>query len=85
MWQKCPICNGTGTISISGVVSFDPAIKCQVCCGKGIINELTGMPPQAAPISKNVNMFTAAINSLKASGDFRDDDRRETQQEYFGK
>jgi DnaJ-class molecular chaperone len=39
MWQKCPICNGTGK---------DPLFQekyCTVCNGYKIINELTGLPP----------------------------------------
>lgn len=44
MWQKCPICNGSGnhtqpyTNATSGL--------CKVCGGKGIINEITGLPPE---------------------------------------
>ena len=39
MWQKCPICNGTGK---------DPLFQekcCTVCNGYKIVNELTGLPP----------------------------------------
>ena len=39
MWQKCPICNGTGK---------DPQYLdkyCTVCQGARIISELTGLPP----------------------------------------
>lgn len=38
MWQKCPICNGTGQ---------DPNIMltCMVCGGNKIISEITGLPP----------------------------------------
>lgn len=40
MWQKCPICNGTG---------FTPEVfektVCPVCNGKKIISTLTGLPP----------------------------------------
>jgi len=43
MWQKCPICNGTGkahnTLSSS---SFD---ICSTCKGTKIISELNGLPP----------------------------------------
>lgn len=43
MWQKCPVCNGTGR-------GFDPhdgntSCDCKVCNGRGIINQLTGNPP----------------------------------------
>lgn len=39
MYQKCPICNGTGK---------DPQYLdkyCTVCQGARIISELTGLPP----------------------------------------
>lgn len=43
MWQKCPICNGAGNNnSLVGDVFTN---KCRVCDGKGIISELTGLPP----------------------------------------
>ena len=35
-WQKCPICDGYGTYSIS---------ICPTCKGERIISELTGLPP----------------------------------------
>lgn len=35
-WQKCPICDGYGTNSIS---------ICPTCKGERIISELTGLPP----------------------------------------
>lgn len=43
MWQKCPICNGTGKQE-----NFDTPNKystCKTCLGTGIINTLTGKPP----------------------------------------
>ena len=39
MWQKCPICNGTG----KDLQYLDK--DCTVCNGFKIINELTGLPP----------------------------------------
>jgi DnaJ-class molecular chaperone len=41
MYQKCPICNGTGiamTIQSSNSV-------CPTCQGKRIISQITGLPP----------------------------------------
>jgi hypothetical protein len=43
MWQKCPICNGTGVIP--GPLSNSLFITCVTCNGKRIISELTGLPP----------------------------------------
>jgi DnaJ-class molecular chaperone len=59
MYQKCPICNGTGiamTIQSSNSV-------CHTCQGKRIISELTGLPPNLSPnqqqvISSNSGSFT---------------------------
>jgi len=39
MWQKCPVCNGTGECNIIHPPS------CKTCDGKGIISSLTGKPP----------------------------------------
>ncbi len=43
MWQKCPICNGTG--NSNSLVGEIVSSICRVCKGKGIINEITGLPP----------------------------------------
>jgi hypothetical protein len=40
MFQKCPICEGTGLDTI-----IKPAIMCSVCKGEKIISSLTGFPP----------------------------------------
>lgn len=42
MWQKCPICNGSGQVNGLSIL-FQ---TCSVCNGKKIISELTGLPPQ---------------------------------------
>jgi Zn-finger nucleic acid-binding protein len=76
MWQKCPICNGTGkTQNTSSSSSFD---ICSTCNGAKIISELTGLPP-----SRRMDVIT---NNLKnyTSTDFRDSNM-ESQQEYYGK
>ena len=43
MWQKCCICNGTGENNslVNGIFSN----VCKTCNGKGIISEITGLPP----------------------------------------
>ena len=41
MWQKCPICNGTGE-SVDSLLSFK---KCSTCKGAKIIHTITGLPP----------------------------------------
>lgn len=71
MWQKCPVCNGSGrthnTLSSS---SFD---ICSTCNGTKIISQVNGLPPNYEQ------------NKTKhPSTDFRDGNM-ESQQEYFGK
>lgn len=47
MWQKCPICNGTGIkYPIFQGTSSGLVYNCTVCDGHGIISELTGLPPK---------------------------------------
>lgn len=60
MWQKCPICNGTG--NNNAIENYNFTSVCKTCNGKGIISQITGLPPKVVeirPISKD-------------SGDFRD-------------
>ena len=61
MWQKCPICNGTGRVTDT-IYTTNSFTKCNVCNSKGIISTLTGLPPtgiEVRPLAKD-------------SGDFRD-------------
>lgn len=51
MYQKCPICNGTGIDQNPGTYSSIP--KCTVCNGYKIINELNGLPPLGLEIKTN--------------------------------
>lgn len=41
MYQKCPICSGSGTIT----TAMSTASTCPTCNGKRIISQLTGLPP----------------------------------------
>lgn len=43
MYQKCPICNGTGKDPSQFAKVTAP---CTVCKGAKIISEFTGLPPQ---------------------------------------
>jgi hypothetical protein len=43
MYQKCPICNGTGIDMTSPWTSTDAT--CPVCRGQRIIDRQTGRPP----------------------------------------
>lgn len=44
MWQKCPVCDGTG-ITQNYVTTAIISSQCTVCRGQKIIYELTGLPP----------------------------------------
>ena len=87
MWQKCPICNGTGkTSNTLSSSSFD---ICSTCNGSKIISELNGLPPnyEQNKIERlKANIPNQIPNNLKIypSTDFKDSDY-ETQQKYFGK
>jgi DnaJ-class molecular chaperone len=43
MWQKCPVCSGTGNSFNS--LSNSTSVICDVCNGRKIISEMTGLPP----------------------------------------
>jgi len=45
MWQKCPICNGSGQVETDGM-STNPYTLCPTCKGWRIISTITGRPPQ---------------------------------------
>lgn len=85
MWQKCPICNGTGMTAPNYQTSSATAVPCTVCNGAKIINDLTGLPPNAVSVKDfRTEPFYAPPYTPNNSGDFRDVGY-ETQQEYFGK
>lgn len=43
MYQKCPICNGTGIDKVSAYTAKN--LTCPTCKGKRIIDDITGEPP----------------------------------------
>lgn len=49
MYQKCPICNGTGVIPTPNITSCFKT--CDTCNGKKIISSTTGLPPMFPIIS----------------------------------
>lgn len=58
MWQKCPICNGSGV----NPNYLSNQYQCKTCKGEGIISEVTGLPP----ISQTKGY------DFRDAGDFRD-------------
>ena len=59
MFQKCPVCNGTGNINTIGIYQ-----KCDVCNGRKIISEITGLPP-SPPQSENLSVADQIKEKLK--------------------
>lgn len=48
MWQRCPVCCGTGRVpsTVRGSSSISvPTEPCPTCLGHRIISEATGRPP----------------------------------------
>jgi len=43
MWQKCPVCGGTG--SAPTPLSTISSVVCSTCNGTKIISKWTGLPP----------------------------------------
>ncbi len=64
MYQKCPICNGSGNTNSN--YSLNTSTSCKTCNGKGIISEITGLPPNI--LSEVLGIPKDKFNS----GDFRD-------------
>jgi len=60
MYQKCPICNGSGNTYSN--YSLNTSASCKTCRGTGIIGEITGLPP----ISQSKGC------DFRDEGDFRD-------------
>jgi RecJ-like exonuclease len=55
MYQKCPICDGAGSVSggyfhrvgnYNQWASTSAVELCRVCKGTGIIDQITGLPPE---------------------------------------
>ena len=60
MFQKCPLCNGTGQDE-SWLIHDGTKSECPTCKGKRIISSLTGKPPVDDRVEKlpsNINEVT---------------------------
>lgn len=60
MYQKCPICNGEGTVR----TPFG-SIECPTCNGQRIINESTGLPPQKKEKEEGRQISEELLDKLK--------------------
>lgn len=76
MFQKCPVCNGAGTLPDYGNLSTS---SCPTCQGTRIISTLNGLPPASSPATHSISNTTNYRGT-----DFRDAPM-ESQDEYFGK
>jgi hypothetical protein len=63
MWQKCPICDGTGK-NYNGSPIASSAPFCPTCNGHRIISELTGKPPS---YEIKTDVTTRPCNSFEPS------------------
>jgi hypothetical protein len=52
MYQRCPVCNGTGLDHTTGWTSD---AVCRICDGKKIIHTVTGRPPKNTKMTLNKN------------------------------
>jgi hypothetical protein len=52
-FQKCPVCDGSGKVHKAMGVS----IVCHVCNGHGIIDEVTGKPPESSSSANKSNVY----------------------------
>lgn len=52
MWQKCPICEGSGK-SLQSVLSNSIGGSCTTCAGTKIISTLSGLPPRIENIAQS--------------------------------
>lgn len=55
-WEKCPCCNGTGLVALTGNSTSAVGV-CPVCNGEKIINVITGKPPTAVNLTSNNNFI----------------------------
>lgn len=58
MWQKCPVCNGSG--SVPSALYYSGGV-CGTCNGHGIISELNGAPP---PFPKTITTNGTGSDNL---------------------
>jgi len=63
MWQKCPICQGSGISPIAGTYTNVPI--CPTCNGARIISEINGLPPPINPPELKSNTTNVDINNGK--------------------
>ncbi len=69
MYQRCPLCNGTGINSTS--LKTNKVEECTVCNGEKIINSETGKPPKKEDtineLKLHEELIVTIINFLPSS------------------
>lgn len=45
LWQKCPVCNGTGTVNLYPQIGGSWSDVCPHCGGQHVVSILNGQPP----------------------------------------
>lgn len=63
MWQKCPICNGSGQVE-NGPVCTNPYSVCPTCKGWKIISVVSGRPP-----SNDIRPSNSGTITIRGTGD----------------
>jgi DnaJ-class molecular chaperone len=69
IWQKCPICEGSGLVPSLGwtTILINPN-KCPTCKGARIISVLTGLPPSWSESQGEIKQDITTINTSKDKG-----------------
>lgn len=68
VWQKCPICVGSGTVpaGISITAVYD---TCPTCRGLRIISNITGLPPEVCLEKQGANIKKVMAGEDSSAGD----------------
>jgi len=71
MWQKCPVCDGSGYLSYSYHET-----TCSTCKGARIISEINGMPPAGQIPEIVTTTGDMVINTGEYRGSLTDEEKQ---------